>query len=218
MRLLDELRAEHELIDRTLGALRTYVARRVAGSSDAGDAAAFLRFFRDWAGHWHHAREEEVLFAALVAQVSLPADRGPIAALGADHRRLATLLDEMAPLLEGPLGEASERARLEDLAVSYSRALWLHIDAESSVLFPESEQRLTRAGIHELDDRRPSPDDLAARDGVSSLVERYPATRDPHVVRGEGCAVCPSFGSPCEGIEREWWSDAEWDELADHVG
>jgi hypothetical protein len=41
--------------------------------------------------------------------------------------------------------------RLESLAIAYSRALWRHIDAENTVLFPEAEARLPQTGVPELE-------------------------------------------------------------------
>lgn len=32
-------------------------------------------------------------------------------------------------------------------------------------------------------------------------------------MRGESCAVCPAYPNACAGIEREWWSESEWEEF-----
>ena len=39
------------------------------------------------------------------------------------------------------------------LAMEYSRTLWLHLDAENSVLLPESEARPRRNNVTELPSR-----------------------------------------------------------------
>jgi hypothetical protein len=31
-------------------------------------------------------------------------------------------------------------------------------------------------------------------------------------VRGGGCVLCPSYGITCDGLEREWWTELEWEE------
>lgn len=229
MLLLDELRAEHARIDAVLGAMRTYVSRRLRGDADAaasrGDGARFVAFFRVYADRFHHSREEGVLFPALLEHLEVPGDRGPIAAITRDHVELRGMLATLATLFvgardadrEGPLSDDA-RAQLDATAVAYSRALWLHIDAENSVLFPECEERLVRAGVRELPTRRPTPEEAAARDEGDALVARWAPMSDPGIVRGEGCAICPSFGVRCDGIEREWWSELEWDEFPDRVG
>ncbi len=218
MQLIDELRSEHELIDPVVGALRTYVSRLVRGEAPLSDGKEFLVFFRVFAGRFHHEREEEILLPALVREVSLPADRGPIAVVIHDHHEMAALLDAMEPLFSLPALAPGDMKLLEELAVRYSRSLWLHIDAENSVLFPESEDRLRRNAVYELACRMPDAGELAAKAVGEALLRTYPPSDDSELVRGEGCMVCPSYHERCSGIEREWWNEHEWEEFDEHIG
>src|SRR5512141_1279134 len=152
MQLIDDLQAEHDLIDRLVGSLRTYVDRRVRGEGDPADGSRFMRFFRLFAGDFHHAKEEDTLFVALQDHADLPAS-GPIAMLSDDHARLAAALTQMEPLIGSALGAEEDRDRLRRFAFDYSHAMWHHIDAENSVLFPESEGRLKKNGVAELPSR-----------------------------------------------------------------
>lgn len=194
VQLLDELRREHDVIDRLLGALLAVPA--------GADALAMIEIFERYAGGWHHEREEGVLFPALPGGA-------PIATLTNDHRAMAATLQAM----RASIGDAAAFAKHVN---AYARALWPHIDAENSVLFPESEIQLKRSGVREL----PAGDvpaevrELEAR--AEELIARYPA-RAVDVVRGEGCVVCPSYGDACSGIEREWWNEWEWEELDERV-
>lgn len=218
MRLLDELRAEHELIDRVAGSLRSFASARSRGEGDPAEGAAFRRFFRLWAGAWHHAREEETLFPALAAKAELSPAHGPIAAFVEQHHEMAKVLDELDPLLDrDPLGGEDGR-RLVELATAYTRELGRHIDAENSVLLPESEVRLRQANVLELEGRTPSGEELSARDEGERLARTWPFTPDAGGVRGEGCVVCPSYGTTCRGVEAEWWNESEWEEFSDHLG
>ncbi|MBI2391901.1 MAG: hemerythrin domain-containing protein [Deltaproteobacteria bacterium] len=217
MKLIDELRAEHDIIDPMAGALRTYVARRVRGQADAADAPRFLAFFRLYADAFHHAREEGVLLPALARDLDVPSETGPIAAVLGDHVRMRATFAQLAALLGSEL-DAASGARLEQLATEYTRALWLHIDSENSVLFLESEHRLPRAGTHELPTRAPTDAEAAARDDATALLLRYPPLVDDGIIRGEGCPICPNFGVHCDGVERAWWNENEWDEFPDRVG
>lgn len=213
MKLLDTLQAEHELIDRVLGSLRAYVDRLADGTADPDDGRRFAAFFDAFAGRFHHDREERVLFRALVDDAELPADRGPVYALGREHTEMEAWLREMTPLLGRRPQSADDAARLRSLAVRYSRALWRHIDAENSVLFPQSEQRLRRSGVRELADRPPSEPEAAARDGAAALLVRYPPVEDDVLTRGDGCFLCRAHGQTCDGLEAEWWTELEWDEF-----
>lgn len=217
MQLLDDLRAEHALIEQVLGSLRGFVSLRVAGGGDPADGAGYLAFFRHFAGTFHHDKEEAVLFRALVEQAELPADRGPIPALAIEHRRMGGLLEAMAGLLDGPLATEADRLRLRDLTVDYTRSLSHHIDAENSVMFPESEERLRRAFVRELPSRPPHADELEARGHGEALLARYPPEPDPGLARGEGCVACPSYGTTCVGLEHAWWTESEWEERWDRM-
>ena len=219
MKLIDEMVAEHALIERVIGSYRTYLNQRIDGTcADTAPAAAYGRFFRLYAGDFHHAREEDVLFTALIEHVDLPGDRGPIAAVSAQHVAMAAVWTRLLALLEGPLADAASREQARALAVEHSHALWLHIDAENSVLFPESQARLIGAGVAELFGRSMTAAEEAARREGEMLLERFGPLDDNEVVRGEGCVVCSSYGVDCEGLEQEWWTDSEWEELDDRIG
>ena len=212
MKLIDELRAEHDVIESVAGAFLTYAAP-TAAIRIPGDGAAFLRFFRLFANRFHHAREEDTLFVALRDRAGLPADRGPIATMIADHERMAGLLAGIAAGLEG--GDAEDRVR--ESVTAYVHALWHHIDAENSVLFPECEPRLRRNGVTELASRAMTPDERDALAAGEALVARYPPSPNPDVMRGDGCIMCPAFGATCRGLELEWWNEWEWDEFEDRM-
>ena len=217
MLFLDELRAEHELIDRVCGSLRSFAAARARGEGAPVEGAAFRRFFRVWAGAWHHAREEEALFPALAANAELSLETGPLASFVEQHHDMAKVLDGIDPLLDrAPLTEAEGR-RLVALVAEYTRELGRHIDAENSVLIPESEVRLRQANVLELPGRAPTEAELAAHDEGLRLAEAWPF-HPGDGIRGEGCVVCPSYGTTCRGVEAEWWNESEWEEFADHLG
>lgn len=218
MKLIEELRAEHVVIERTLGSLKTYVEARLAGRGDPADGPAFVAFFRLWAGAFHHAREEDTLFPALLAHLPIREESGPVRSLLDQHAAMARLLDGIEPLLGGPLAGPVERARLADLSGRHRRDLLAHIDAENSVLLPESESRLRLAGVKELVGREPSAEELAALAGVDRLATLYPPSADPDDIRGDGCVICPSYGVTCEGLEREWWTDDEWEDFRERSG
>jgi hemerythrin-like domain-containing protein len=215
MQLVDELQREHDLIDAVGGALLAHLAAP-PGTRRAADTAAFLRFFRVYAGDFHHAREEDILFVALQERAGLPGDRGPIATMLADHRRMAGLLDRVAALMGEPDEEAG-RARLREPAAAYVHALWHHIDAENSVLFPECAPRLARNGVKELPSRAMTPEESSARAAGEELLARFPPSPRDGIVRGDGCIMCPAFGETCRGLEHEWWNEWEWDELDDRM-
>jgi hemerythrin-like domain-containing protein len=207
MRIVDVLREEHRLIERVAGSLVAFVEDAKALSDRAEVLASFCTFFASYADARHHAMEEDVLFRAL-RDVELP-EQGPIAALRAEHasNREAIAAIRATEDLDDP--ELGARAR------GYCAHLWEHIDKEDSVLFPEVEVRLVLEG-ERLDRELAAFEARAdARPLVAlgeSLVRRFPPRAAlPGVFRGEGCSVCRHFGDRCQGIEREWWSELEWE-------
>ena len=218
MQLIEDLQKEHELIEQVLGSLRAFVRTRLAGQGDPADGARFMAFFRRYAGDFHHEKEEEVLFRALVDRAEIPETRGPIAAITEQHRHMAQLLDGLEPLLGAPLHAEADRSGIQALAVDYSHSLWRHMDAENSVLFPEAQERLRRFHILELPSRPMTDAEQQAREAALALLATYPPEHDPEVHRGDGCVACPSYGTTCEGLEHEWWTDLEWEDMRERMG
>jgi hemerythrin-like domain-containing protein len=217
MQLIQDLRSEHDLIEQVLGSLRAFVTLRLAGQGDPADGARFLAFFRRYAGDFHHDKEEAVLFRALSEKAELPADRGPLPALTGQHRHMGGLLDELEHRMGAPLTTDLACQSLQAAAVAYSRALWRHIDAENSVLFPEGEERLRRCHVRELPSRSMTDEECEAHAWGLALVNVYPPQHDPEVHRGDGCIACPSYGTDCEGLEKEWWTELEWEDFEERM-
>jgi hemerythrin-like domain-containing protein len=190
-----------------------YVDGLVDGTADPDDGPRFAAFFTEFAGHFHHDREERVLFDALVTEAQLPRDRGPVHALAQQHVQMEAWLREMAPMLERGPHSDDDRVRLRTLATRYSHALWRHIDAENSVLFTEGPERLRRWGVRELPDRPMNEAEAVARDAATALLARYPPLEDAALARGDGCLACQAYGETCEGLEAEWWTELEWAEF-----
>jgi hemerythrin-like domain-containing protein len=213
MKLIDTLRDEHVLIDQVLGSFRAYVDGLVNGTADPDDGRRFASFFFEFAGRFHHDREERVFFEALVKDAELPGDSGPVHALVREHAEMEGWLREMTPFLEPTAQTGEDRGRLQALAIRYSHALWRHIDAENSVLYPEGEERLGRCGIRELPDRPLSEAEAGAREDAAQLLVRYPPVEDASLTRGDGCFMCRAHGDTCEGLEAAWWTELEWEEF-----
>ena len=202
MRLFEEFRVEHLLVDRVAGSLIQFAERAAGGEVSEKDIADFASFFRIFVAGYHHEREEQVLFPALVERAEVPADRGPLPAIAADHREALILVEKFAEAGHNPEKVAGAARRL-------AHHVWEHVDKEDSVLFPESSERLRRNGVTRFEGREPSADEVAARQIGEALTERFPPLDDPEIVRGDGCIACSAFGETCGGIETEWWSTWE---------
>jgi len=202
MQLLDEFAEEHRLVDRAAGSLIRFAERANRSETTDKDVLDFVHFLRVYIGGYHHEREEQVLFPALVERAEVPADRGPLPVMLADHREAAAMVDELEAVTGDPAAAAVLARRL-------AHHLWEHADKEDSVLFPESLQRLIRGGVANLEGRPPTPEEEAARRLGEELTERFPPLDDHEAIRGDGCVACSAFAVTCGGIEKEWWNDWE---------
>lgn len=210
MQLLDELRAEHDLIDRMLDSFRTAVSQFVNAQGGPQDLVHFVRFFRVYADQFHHSREEQVLFATLVNRLDLPGDHGPIAVLTDDHRQFKVWLDQIEELIARQPLPPADQIQLRTTAEQYITAMQHHIDAENSVLFVEGGICLQDAGISELPSRPLTADEQQVRLVAEELLQRYPPTPNVEVIRGDGCVLCPAYQITCDGYEREWPTASRW--------
>ena len=202
MQLFDEFKVEHLLVDRVAGSLIRFAELAARGETSAGDVSDFVAFFRVFVAGYHHEREEKTLFPALIEKAEVPADRGPLPSIEADHRMAAALVDEFEE-------KGANQEQAAELARRLAHHLWEHVDKEDSVLLPESSQRLRRNGVTRLEGREPTVEEVAARDLGEQLTRRFPPLDDPEIVRGDGCIACSAFGETCSGIETEWWNTWE---------
>jgi hemerythrin-like domain-containing protein len=167
MGAIDQLMREHEVLERAL-ALLTGMARRLeAGASVAPESALrLIDFFSEYADGHHHAKEEHVLFPALVS-VGLSADVGPVGVMLREHETCRALLGRMrraAHELDTPVS----REELVEGAFLYAGMLGEHIRKENFVLFPMA-QRALRERIVAVDEACASIDAKAAGPGAALL-------------------------------------------------
>ena len=107
-------------------------------------------FIRNYADHFHHAKEEEVLFKALVKN-GMPEKQSPIEAMQMEHdegRAHVRAMEEAAQkALDGKTGQA---VIIAEHAKGYAELLRGHIEKENDILYPLAERILPeemRSGI-----------------------------------------------------------------------
>jgi len=146
-----KLMDEHRVIEKTLACLPAYAA--TLGDGSAGrrdDLARFVEFIRRYADTYHHGKEEDMLFTAMVA-AGVPQDGGPIAVMLAEHdqgRAFAGVLDAVAEG-EGPL-TGDEADRVIQAAGGYADLLRNHIEKEDQILYPMAQRFIPAPAMEEL--------------------------------------------------------------------
>lgn len=145
------LEDEHRVIERMLTALDT-VAKILSegGTPPAWIFADASDFIANFADECHHAKEERRMFPML-EEAGMPAERGPLSVMLADHEQGRALNKAMrmeASQLEA--GNESARQELINNIQAYVALLRMHIQKEDNVLFPMAERMLTDEQQHEL--------------------------------------------------------------------
>ena len=125
-------------------------------------------FIRNYADRFHHAKEEDVLFVALVKN-GMPEKQSPIEAMLMEHDHgrafVCNIEDAATRTLAGELGLVPVIA---ENAKNYAELLRNHIDKEDNILYPLAERVLpedVRADILEAYQR--------AEKEASGLEKRY---------------------------------------------
>ena len=143
----DRLMDEHRLILRMLDLLETRAARTLDGEEpDAEFFAGAVDFVRRFADRFHHAKEEDILFAALVAN-GMPAENSPVAAMRLEHEQGRQFLRGLEEALrEHRAGVPERRQSIVGNARGYCALLRDHIYKEDHILYPLAERILPAAG------------------------------------------------------------------------
>lgn len=135
--------AEHTLILRMIALVEQNTALLEQGKfSNWQFYLDAVDFIRNYADRFHHAKEEDVLFVALVKN-GMPAKQSPIEAMQIEHEqgRAHVRALEMAAR-QALAGNAGPVALIIEHARGYAQLLRGHIDKEDHILYPLAERIL----------------------------------------------------------------------------
>jgi hemerythrin-like domain-containing protein len=170
---------EHRLILRMLTILEQKAGLTARGAYD--NYRFYLEavdFIRNYADRFHHAKEEDVLFEALVKN-GMPRANSPVAAMLMEHdhgRAFVKAMEEAAG--EALAGEPGRDRAIADNAIGYLTLLREHIGKEDDILYPLAERVIPAemrdsivAGYRQAEERTPA--DFEER--YLKIVEQYEA-------------------------------------------
>jgi hemerythrin-like domain-containing protein len=136
MRPTEILSSEHRVIERVLAALDAASDRLDAGETvRPGFFSDAVRFIRDFADGYHHAKEEGVLFEAL-GQLGMPTNAGPVGVMLHEHTRARELTAGLAQAAARLAAGEDTAHVVVDHARAYVELLTQHIFKEDRILFP----------------------------------------------------------------------------------
>jgi len=142
MKSVERLKAEHELIERSLTLLEKALACVEAGQNlPAGFPQWAARFFQQFADQCHHAKEEDVFFRVL-KQRGIPEQGGPIGVMLDEH---ILGRDCVGRIREASQAQPFDARRFAEAARQYIPLLRQHIFKENNVLFHMAERVMSQA-------------------------------------------------------------------------
>lgn len=134
---------EHKLILRMIALVEKNTALMEQGKFR--DWQFFLDavdFIRNYADRFHHAKEEDVLFVALVKN-GMPEKNSPIEAMHMEHDQGRAFVRGMEEAAQKALaGEPGQIPVIAENARGYAKLLRGHIDKEDNILYPLAERVL----------------------------------------------------------------------------
>ena len=144
MTATETLRHEHDIILLVLdGAEREVQAQQSTGDLDVNKVEQMLDFFRNFADHCHHMKEEKQLFVRL-AERGMPTQGGPIAVMLSEHEMGRQYLRETAAAIPlARMGNAAAMKQMADNLGGYVELLRAHINKENEILFVMADRILT---------------------------------------------------------------------------
>lgn len=143
MDAIEALMNDHRLIEKAIDALEAFAGEARLGATDGrAELGRFVTFIREFADRFHHGKEEDILFQAMI-EAGFPRAGGPIAVMLMEHDHGRQHVAVLAALA-GQAGAwtAEDRQRLAAAAQGYAGLLRQHIHKEDSILYPMAEQRL----------------------------------------------------------------------------
>jgi len=185
---IENMMAEHRLIEQVLGALDTLANRLQQGLPvPRTDVARFALFFREFADRLHHGKEEDRLFVKM-NENGFPREFGPVGVMLMEHDAGREHVRALAKAGEGtgPLSEAEELDVAEH-ALAFVPLLLAHIQKEDNILYPMAQQALPPAAMEALD--RECTQFEQATDLAATLVAAYPADAD-RLACAQACVGC----------------------------
>ena len=132
---------EHRLILAMIGLLEKNARLTLAGEfTDWQFYLDGVDFIRNYADRFHHAKEEDVLFAALIRN-GMPKEHSPVAAMLMEHDQGRDFVRKMElAVLEAREGLSGRERTIAENALAYASLLRDHISKEDGILYPLAER------------------------------------------------------------------------------
>lgn len=151
MRPTQVLTDEHRVIEQMLGCIERMGDLALAeGKLDGVRAKQAIEFFRHFADHCHHMKEENIFFAELYKR-GFSQDEGPIAIMLAEHDQGRAHVKAMDEAIEAAAAGDSDAVKTFAInAAAFDELLKSHIVKEDFILYPMADDTFSEEDDIEL--------------------------------------------------------------------
>jgi hemerythrin-like domain-containing protein len=149
---IENMMNEHQLIVKVLASLDALSQKLQSGQTvPRAELGRFTEFFREFADHSHHGKEEDFLFARM-NENGFPREYGPVGVMLSEHDAGRTHVRALT-LLSRASGTLSPKEIQEAILHinEFVPLLLMHIQKENNILYPMAQQALSPATMAALD-------------------------------------------------------------------
>jgi hemerythrin-like domain-containing protein len=179
MSATESLRKEHQLILKFIGLMERYVEFTLKHPENPillDKAAGFINFIHVFADHFHHAKEEDILFRYF-AHPGVLTHCNPLPQMLFEHRTAREYVRDMEQALQDKAVNA-----LADNTARYAQLLREHIYKEDNILYPMGESGLSDQQktelLKEFAEIERQLDSQALRDKYENLYKEFERALD----------------------------------------
>lgn len=148
---IDNLKAEHRLIESVLGALTGYAGALAHGEKvGRTDLAHFVRFMHEFADIGHHAKEETILFRAMTDN-GFPHEGGPLPCMLHEHDTGRNLVKDLEDFVKQDAWSDAVVQSILETGSQLQELLRGHIYKEDHILYQIAQSHLSSEQMIEVD-------------------------------------------------------------------
>ncbi len=172
---------EHRLILRMIALLEKNASLTAAGEYlNWQFYLDVIDFIRNYADRFHHAKEEDVLFKALVDN-GMPKDNSPVAAMLMEHDQGRNFVRDLEAAVHKAATNNTERCQaVAENALGYAALLRDHICKEDEILYPLAERVLPESVRFDILQRYQAAEEQAHLKSFEALVTQYEQDNQYH--------------------------------------
>lgn len=183
MTAIELMVCEHNNIKNMLSVMRSMCIKVLNNENiDYKDFYIAIDFVRNYADKHHHAKEENILFKKMGAELGERIAKGPVAGMLVEHDLGRLYMSNLEAALE-KFNKGDKDARVDIIAnaVSYADLLNRHIEKEDTTIYKFAERALSKSAMEDIEEKCNNVEKIATEkemqqkyiDLLNKLKEKY---------------------------------------------